>query len=74
MARKVDAFPPENRRYPWDEWLDGSVWELARGEDYESSASVVIAARVAAAIRGKRVRSHIAHQPERIYLQARSAS
>ncbi len=41
MARQLDEFPehlhyrPQNTsRFPWDEWLDGSVWELLAGEDY----------------------------------------
>lgn len=37
MARKLEAFPEGTRtvsRYPWDEWLDGDVWELVQGEDY----------------------------------------
>lgn len=38
MARKLDAFPGDQtsgpRRYPWDDWTDGSAWEIRRGEDY----------------------------------------
>jgi hypothetical protein len=38
MARKLDQFPLSNAaRYPWDEYLDGSVWELTRGEDFDCS-------------------------------------
>lgn len=39
MARRLEAFPGEEssglRRYPWDEWTDGSTWEIRRGEDYD---------------------------------------
>jgi hypothetical protein len=39
MARRLKTFPdtrdPRTRRYPWNEWLDGSVWEIRRGEDYD---------------------------------------
>jgi hypothetical protein len=39
MGRRLDAFPGEPsrglRRYPWDEWTDGSTWEIRRGEDYD---------------------------------------
>lgn len=36
MARTLDAFPDEvesvkRARYPWNTWLDGSVWELRKG-------------------------------------------
>lgn len=38
MARKVEnsrALVPAARNvYPWDEWFDGDVWELAQGEDF----------------------------------------
>ena len=41
MARKLEAFPgdrpTQQRRYPWDEWTDGSVWEIRRGEDYDAA-------------------------------------
>jgi hypothetical protein len=39
MARRLDSFPDESprsaRRYPWSEWLDGSIWEICRGDDYD---------------------------------------
>jgi hypothetical protein len=39
MARKLDHFPSNDRqqarRYPWDEWTDGGVWEIRQGDDYE---------------------------------------
>ena len=39
MARRLDSFPGEGprgqRRYPWDEWIDGSPWEIRRCEDYD---------------------------------------
>lgn len=36
MAKKVDALPPSSLgKYPWDEWLDGDVWELEPKEDFD---------------------------------------
>jgi hypothetical protein len=41
MARRLNAFPASERRpgaerrYPWDEWSDGAVWEIRRGADYD---------------------------------------
>src|SRR5580700_641754 len=39
MGRRLDTFPgelpPGRRKYPWDEWTDGSAWEIRRGEDYD---------------------------------------
>jgi hypothetical protein len=37
MARKLEmtTLPKRgNRKYPWEEWFDGSVWELRAGEDF----------------------------------------
>ena len=40
MARRLENFPAATgARYPWDEWLDGSVWQLIRGEDFTAKAS-----------------------------------
>jgi hypothetical protein len=39
MARAVDGpLPAAQRRYPWEQWSDGQVWELTRGEDFEVTA------------------------------------
>jgi hypothetical protein len=39
MARRVGSFVDGNvrgqRRYPWTEWTDGSVWEIRKEEDYD---------------------------------------
>jgi hypothetical protein len=59
MARRLEAFPaPKGARYPWDQWLDGSVWELVRGEDYQSKLSTLRAnAQIQAKKRGGHARS-----------------
>ena len=59
MARRMETFPAAaGARYPWDDWLDGSVWELVRGEDFHSKASTFRAnAQIQAKRRGGRVRS-----------------
>ena len=42
--------------YPWDEWLDGSVWRIRRGEDFEVSiVAIRSAVHQAAARRGHKV-------------------
>lgn len=28
-------------KYPWDEWTDGSVWELVEGVDFHCSAETM---------------------------------
>jgi hypothetical protein len=41
MAKRLEKFPGDTprgpRRYPWNEWTDGSVWEIRRGEDYDAA-------------------------------------
>ncbi|MEA2411898.1 MAG: hypothetical protein QOC77_2459 [Thermoleophilaceae bacterium] len=38
---KLQSWPFEGggagrpQKYPWEKWEDGSVWKIARGEDYE---------------------------------------
>lgn len=59
MARRLEVFPAATgARYPWDEWLDGSAWELIRGDDFKSKPSTFRAnAQTQARKRGGRVRS-----------------
>lgn len=39
MAKRLTAFSEnpqaEPRRYPWDEWTDGTPWEIRRDNDYD---------------------------------------
>lgn len=39
MARRVGSFNDGDatgqRRYPWADWTDGSVWEVRKDEDYD---------------------------------------
>jgi hypothetical protein len=65
--RRLDRFPaPATSRYPWDELLDGSPWELVRGEDFESTPTTFIAnARSQAKRRGGTVRSRRLDEDDR---------
>ena len=73
MAKKVSAWPKNisNTRYPWDQWLDGNIWALTKGDDFEQDsehfrAHVYIAARN----RGKKARTTRAGDV--LHIQARS--
>ena len=35
MAKSVKQIPSGRRSYPWSRWLDGGVWELRQGEDFD---------------------------------------
>lgn len=76
MARRVDTFPelPSQSRYPWQEWMDGSVWELIPGEDFKGNVRTFRSIALGQAKkRGGKVRTrHIKAaegQPERLYVQ-----
>jgi hypothetical protein len=59
MATTLETFPRlATQMYPWDEWLDGRVWQLTRGEDYKSKTSTFMAnARLQAKRRGGTLRT-----------------
>jgi hypothetical protein len=76
MARRVDNFPdpPSQSKYPWDEWLDGSVWELIRGEDFKANIHSIRSAATTQAKRrgGKVLTRHMKardDRPEQLYIQ-----
>ena len=75
MAQRIDHFPdaPVQSNYPWDEWFDGSVWELTPGEDFKGKPATFRASAVAqAARRDGKVRTRKVIGPdgeERLYLQ-----
>ena len=77
MAQRVETFPdlPTQSRYPWDEWLDGSVWELVHGEDFDAQPSTFRSVAVAQGkkrrgrVRTRLVRGEHPDQPDRMYVQ-----
>lgn len=67
MAKQLDEFPKRQRqsKYPWDQWLDGHVWLLRKGEDYETtSPSMRAIATTAAKREGKRLQTRIAQDED----------
>ena len=41
MAKKIRTFPEQIGRpetYPWSDWLDGGIWELVKGNDFDCEA------------------------------------
>ncbi len=46
MAERLENYEFANKagrplKYPWDEWLDGSVWRITRGADFDAKPSSV---------------------------------
>jgi hypothetical protein len=75
VARKVKEFPdaPVQSNYPWDEWFDGSVWELMPGEDFKGrpvtfrSSAIAQATRRNGTVRIRKITR--SDGVERLYLQ-----
>jgi hypothetical protein len=66
VAEVVDELPEALGRtgrsasYPWDEWLDGRVWRLTRGEDFHSKPRYFgNMAQVSGARRGVKVETRV---------------
>lgn len=45
MARQLPTFPgpkrSPHRRYPWEDWQNGNVWEIEQGVDFTTSAEIM---------------------------------
>jgi len=46
MAKKLDSyefrsFGTSGSSYPWDDWADGSIWQLTKGEDFTAKPQTV---------------------------------
>lgn len=63
MAKRLKSFEfgrVDQVRYPWDDWLDGSPWELHQGEDFAIPVHNMRATCVGAATRrGMKVRTSL---------------
>ena len=73
MAEKLKTFdfstpsaitsPTEKAVYPWEEWLDGDIWQLTEGEDFDTHPLMMERIiRTRATARGAKVR--LRHQPK----------
>ena len=63
MARRLDKFPgqPDSKRgkYPWEEWTDGSVWEIRQGEDYDvATENMRVNLHLKGEAQARKVRTH----------------
>ena len=67
MAKKRKEFPggPTRGRYDWSTWLNGDVWELESGDDFEVDiASMRAIASRAAKQAGKKLRTRVIHNED----------
>jgi hypothetical protein len=71
VAEVLEAFPEPARRsrYPWDEWLDGRVWRLRQGQDFEANPKTIRSRlQQNARKRGGRARTLEQHEGETVYV------
>lgn len=65
MARRLKSFnwnggSEKKSKYPWDKWLDGSIWQLTQGRDYAiKTSSLRVTATKEAKERGLKLRTKI---------------
>ena len=74
MAKRLHEFPQTRSAYPWDEYLDGSPWELTHGEDFTSKLSTFrMNAKVQAEKRGGKLRTSLQRgeggSPDKLIIQ-----
>lgn len=79
MAKKVKEWPWQGRsrglgvKYPYDKWMDGSIWMITKGEDFTCTANSMRSALFSAAKeRGLKVRTSVVKgsKPEQLVFQA----
>lgn len=60
MAEVVSAFPKTavGSKYPWSEWMNGQVWKLTKGIDFNCTVeSFTTGCHYAAKVSGKRAKT-----------------
>ena len=72
MATKINEFEfNRSSNYDWKNWLDGDIWQLVQGEDFEveitSFRSVIFAAGQS---RGLKVRTQFDSKSKTLTIQA----
>jgi hypothetical protein len=57
-----------NQKYPWDEWLDGDIWQLTPGEDF-TAATEMFRRQCYSAARGRGGKARASLQDGHLFLQ-----
>ena len=75
MAKEISGEWPQNShktKYPWDQWLNGNVWELLEGVDFTNDLQRMrVQTYVAAGKRGLKARTSQSG-PNKLIIQAYS--
>jgi hypothetical protein len=71
MAKKIEKHKFRSSKYDWDNWLDGDIWVLTQGEDFEVELSTMRSTILGAAYRkGLRARTTLDMKAKTITIQA----
>ena len=76
MAERLDDFEwsRAGKKYPWDQWFNGEVWKLTKGEDFTIRVdSMITSAYQIAKKRGVRVRVRRIEDEQALVLQRLSS-
>ena len=72
MAKRLDNFDfgSSGNSYDWNRWADGTIWELTKGEDFQSKPQTAAQqARKWAKAQGMRVRVSAEKDGTKVILQ-----
>jgi hypothetical protein len=74
MAKVIKVWPGrglDGKEYPWNEWLDGRIWELKQGVDFTCPASTMSCTiRSSASRKGKRAKVQVSKDKTIVTLRA----
>jgi hypothetical protein len=69
MAKQVEEFPPRYKHRDWTPLLDGSIWQLTRGEDFVNDPKTMRSTAIQAAKRAG-LKLHTSIDGDTITIQA----
>jgi len=71
ILENYEFIGPGSGKYPWDLWLDGQVWKLVEGTDYDIGIASIRSCAVAAGrTRNKMVRTNVIMEGKGLIVQA----
>lgn len=69
MAKKLKDYDFTETKYPWSEWLDGSIWELEHGSDFETKMET-FRTQVYTSAKKRGLKARVATDGTKLILQA----
>jgi hypothetical protein len=69
MVEEMPGYGQRGSKYPWDEWLNGKVWLLVPGTDFDLSITSMQSS-VTNAARSRGIKITMRKREEGLYIQA----